>query len=122
MSASPVCRLVVLFGAALLLAGCASTRPAGETAPTAIVVTKPFHRATLHFPPGVYRLERTEADGSYYRAPAPVGQRTFGRGIERRGGIFRPRRAPDKLRWYAVMPYGLRKLAGVPRGSYQVRY
>jgi hypothetical protein len=121
--------IVAVLVTALLFSGCGGTdrrhsvNPAATTsAPPLIELRSKISTGTLHFPPGLYRLDSEDAKGFYYRAPRKVYQRSFSGGLPYEGGIFVSKRDQRKLRGYVIMPGGLTHVGNLSRANYEFRY
>ena len=100
-------QLFLILTSSLLLSACAgSSHPRlvspseGPIAPQFLELYSEKQIATLHFPAGVYTLNRVDKIGYYYRAPRKIGEHAGGGSIGREGGIFVSKRDPNKLRGY----------------------
>lgn len=114
ISALTRCRFALLAAVlvTLLLPGCAT--PQSNWTPTQLLELRSSPAvATVHFPAGVYSLDRTDADGYYYRAPRQVIKHSFAGPQPYNGGIFVSRRDPRKLRGYIVWAGGWTKIGNL---------
>jgi hypothetical protein len=120
--------LATLLGLAVVLTGCGGTdrrqvvNPAGTTAAPFLELRAEISAGTIHFSPGLYRLETEDAHGYYYQAPGKVHQRSFAGRMPYDGGIFVSKRDPRKLRGYVMMPGGLTHVGNLSGANYQFRY
>lgn len=93
----------------LFLAGCA-TRQSNWRPARLLELRSSTSASTVHFPAGVYTLERSDSDGYYYRAAVGVAKHSFAGSQRYNGGIFVSRHDPRKLRGYIVWAGGWTKL------------
>ena len=114
---------------ALLLTGCGGTdrrhsvnSAATASTPAFIELRSEISAGTLHFPPGLYRLDSEDGKGYYYRAPRKVYQRSFSGRLPHDGGIFVSKRNQRKLRGYVIMPGGLTHVGNLSGADYEFRY
>lgn len=104
--------LLGALGVLAALVACASHSPRW-TAPAAIELRSAPSAATVHFPAGIYTLEREDSDGYYYRAPGGVTKHAFSGSQQYPGGIFVSRQDPRRLRGYIVWAGGWTKIGNL---------
>ena len=105
---------------ALFIAGCAGHQRFSAP-PRILEIYSEARVATLHFPRGIYTLSSEDRRGYYYRAPGGVVEHTPTGARRRDGGIFVTKRNRDRLRGYAMMPYGLTHVGNLSRVEHEFR-
>jgi hypothetical protein len=123
--APSVPRIVRLVAAVVALAsplGCATHDQIAQSAPgTYLELDSSPAASTIHFPRGIYVLEKSDAAGFYYRAPQSVIKHSFAGPQPYDGGIFVTRRQPARLRGYIIWAAGLTKIGDLTRQPHVFR-
>ena len=116
-------RFLSVAVAAVLLGGCASSKPVRQFAspPQVLELQEAASRGTIHFPEGTYTFESEDDSGYYYRAPRSVRQHSFGGSYPYEGGIFVLKRDPQRIRGYIVMGNERRKLGNLSDARHEFR-
>jgi len=86
--------------------------------PQYVVLTKEAQVATLHFPPGLYRLYAVDDRGLYYTAPGEILEHTSGSSIRLKGGVYVSKRQ-SAVRPYVYRAGTLTHVGKLKRGTYE---
>lgn len=119
-------RAIACVAIAHLLTSCASDRHSHSTAgvaarvPQLIQLEEERSVATVHFPRGLYSLDREDNRGYYYRATHRVIKHSFAGFDSYEGGIFVPKNG-RRLRGYIVWAGGYTKLGDLSHAKFTFR-
>ena len=114
-------RFALVIAALAVFSGCA-THQLTSTAPgTYLELASTAAVSTIHFPRGIYVLEKSDNTGFYYRAPQAVIKHSFAGAQPYDGGIFVTRDEPPRLRGYIIWAAGLTKIGNLTRQPHTFR-